>query len=105
MAKSRAGRGLITAESLEEYALIAQEVKHVEIYRRADDWRVSIYTDGLIELHSVELTLALDDLYAGVIYRTFAPSVRPEPVEGHSSVKSGVRQAHPERLLNPKRKS
>ena len=38
-------------------------------------------------------------------HRTFAPSVRPEPVEGHSSEKIGVRQAHPERFLNPKRKS
>jgi hypothetical protein len=42
--------------------------------------------------------------------RTFAPSVRPDAsassaVEGHSSVKNGVRQAHPERFLNPKRKS
>jgi Uma2 family endonuclease len=54
-------------ESLEEYVLIAQEVKHVEIYRRAEDWRVSIYTEGLIELRSVELTLALDDLYAGIM--------------------------------------
>ncbi|NJM13137.1 MAG: Uma2 family endonuclease [Synechococcaceae cyanobacterium SM1_2_3] len=39
-----------------------------------------------------------------IVNRTFAPSVRPEPVEGHSSVKNGVRQAHPERFLNLKRK-
>ena len=54
-------------ESLEEYVLIAQEVKHVEIYRRVDDWKISIYTEGVIELRSVELTLALDDLYAGIM--------------------------------------
>jgi hypothetical protein len=42
--------------------------------------------------------------------RTFVPSVRPDAstrsaVEGHSSEKIGVRPAHPERFLNPKRKS
>ena len=38
-----------------------------------------------------------------IFSRTFALSVRPEPVEGHSPVTNGVRPAHPKRFLNPKR--
>lgn len=53
-------------ESLEEYVLIAQEVKCIEIYRRADDWRVSIHTHGMVEFRSVEWMLSVDDLYEGI---------------------------------------
>jgi Uma2 family endonuclease len=51
-------------DSLEEYVLVSQEVKHVEVYRRADDWRASIHTDGAVELRSVDFLLSLDELYA-----------------------------------------
>lgn len=53
-------------ESLEEYVLVAQEVKCVEIYRRADDWQVSIHTHGVVELRSVDYLLPIDELYAGI---------------------------------------
>ena len=50
--------------SLEEYVLVSQEVKHVEVYQRADNWRASVYTDGVVELRSVDFLLSLDELYA-----------------------------------------
>lgn len=53
-------------ESLEEYVLIAQEAKCIEIFRRAEDWRVSIYTHGMVELRSVEFMLPIDGLYEGI---------------------------------------
>ena len=33
-----------------EYILVSQEEKHIEIYRRAEDWKSSVYIDGLVEL-------------------------------------------------------
>jgi Uma2 family endonuclease len=53
-------------DSLEEYVLVSQEAKYIEIYRRADGWRVSIHTDGVVELRSVEFSLSIDELYAGI---------------------------------------
>jgi Uma2 family endonuclease len=53
-------------DSLEEYVLVSQEAKYIEIYRREDGWRVSIHTDGVVELRSVEFSLSIDELYAGI---------------------------------------
>ena len=53
-------------ESLEEYVLVAQETKCIEIYRRAENWQVSIHTHGMLELRSVEFMLSIDELYAGI---------------------------------------
>lgn len=53
-------------ESLEEYVLIAQETKCIEIYRRAENWQVSIHAHGTVELRSVEFALSIDDLYEGI---------------------------------------
>jgi Uma2 family endonuclease len=50
--------------SLEEYVLVSQEAKHIDIYRRSNDWQPSTYIGGVVELHSVDLALALDELYA-----------------------------------------
>lgn len=52
--------------SLEEYMLVSQEAKHVEVYRRAEDWQSSVYIGGLVELRSVHLALVIDDVYAGM---------------------------------------
>ncbi|HAS51699.1 MAG TPA: hypothetical protein DCS21_08125 [Gammaproteobacteria bacterium] len=51
-------------ESLEEYVLVSQEARHVEIYRRVDDWQACIHIGGFIELRSVGFTLDMDELYA-----------------------------------------
>ncbi|MDQ5907950.1 MAG: hypothetical protein QG599_41 [Pseudomonadota bacterium] len=53
-------------ESLEEYVLVSQEARHVEIYRRADDWQACIHIGGLVELRSVGLALDMDELYASL---------------------------------------
>lgn len=53
-------------DSLEEYVLVAQEIRHVEIYRRAEDWRAAIHISGQVELHSVQFSLDIDELYASI---------------------------------------
>lgn len=53
-------------ESLEEYVLVSQEAKHVEVYRRADGWRASVHIGGTVELRSVNLALAIDELYSSL---------------------------------------
>ncbi|MBK8538146.1 MAG: Uma2 family endonuclease [Candidatus Competibacteraceae bacterium] len=53
-------------ESLEEYVLVSQEAKYIEIYRRMDDWQISIYTHGTVELRSVKFLLPMDELYADI---------------------------------------
>lgn len=54
--------------TLVEYVLVAQERRQVEIYRREGEvgWRYfSIEDAGTVEFASVDLSLALDALYAG----------------------------------------
>ena len=53
-------------ESLEEYVLVSQEARHVEVYRRADGWQASIHIGGVMEFRSVDFALALDEIYAGM---------------------------------------
>ena len=88
---SRPGREVFLA--LLKHGVIARPVDN---YGLPDYLRISIGA----EAENARLIEVL-----GEVLRTFAPSVRPELVEGYSSVKNGVRQAHPERFLNPKRKS
>lgn len=52
--------------SLEEYVLVSQEVRHVEVYRREDGWQAAVYIGGSVELRSVNLALAIDDIYANL---------------------------------------
>ncbi|CDH47683.1 Uma2 family endonuclease [Candidatus Contendibacter odensensis] len=52
-------------ESLEEYLLIAQEVQHVTIYRRAEDWQPLDIISGTLDVRSVGWTLDLAELYQG----------------------------------------
>jgi Uma2 family endonuclease len=53
-------------DSLEEYVLVSQEAKYIEVYRRADDSRVAVHTAGVVELRSVGFPLSIDELYAGI---------------------------------------
>lgn len=53
-------------ESLEEYVLVSQEIRHVEIYRRAEDWQAFIHISGTVELRSVDFSLDIDELYASI---------------------------------------
>jgi Uma2 family endonuclease len=52
--------------SLEEYELVSQEAKHVEVYRYEDQWQAAVHIGGMVELRSVNLTLAIDDIYANL---------------------------------------
>jgi Uma2 family endonuclease len=53
--------------TLEEYVLIAQNRPHVEIQRRADDWRPTLVTslDAIAEFRSIGLSLPLTQIYEG----------------------------------------
>lgn len=49
--------------SLEEYVLVSQEAKHVEVYRREDQWQAAVLIGGVVELRSVNFALTIDELY------------------------------------------
>lgn len=54
--------------SLEEYVLVAQEVRRVEVYRRETGWDLEVYeNEGGLSLHSVGLDLVIADVYEGVL--------------------------------------
>lgn len=54
--------------SLEEYVLVAQEVRRVEVYRRETGWDLEIYeADDDVRLRSVGLDLAIAKVYEGVL--------------------------------------
>ena len=54
--------------SLEEYVLIAQDVRRVEVYRRESGWDLEVYkTAEGFNLHCVGLSLTLADIYEGVL--------------------------------------
>ena len=54
--------------SLEEYVLVAQRTLEVIIFRRCDNWNptVLISPDDVVESHSVELSVSLEEIYEGV---------------------------------------
>lgn len=54
-------------DSLEEYVLIAQDKRQVEIYRRAEQWQALLAAENdAVRLESLGLTLNLADIYEGV---------------------------------------
>lgn len=57
--------------SLEEYVLIAQRSPLAIIFRRSRGWNFSVLTglDAIIESHSVDLSVSLKEIYAGVYAR------------------------------------
>ena len=54
--------------ALEEYVLVSQDVDEprVEIFRRNEDWQPVHYSEGDVELKSVDLSLPLAEIYEGV---------------------------------------
>lgn len=50
-------------ESLQEYVLVAQDVRRVEVYRRADDWAPSIHTEGPVRLVSLGTEVTVEAIY------------------------------------------
>ena len=53
-----------TLPSMQEYLLVAQDRRHVEVYRRANDWRVELADAGAIRLECLDATVTLDEIYA-----------------------------------------
>ncbi|MDG4557391.1 MAG: Uma2 family endonuclease [Candidatus Contendobacter sp.] len=57
--------------SLEEYVLVAQETRRVEVYRRETGWDLELYeTEGNFSLRGVGLELTLAEVYEGVLAAT-----------------------------------
>ena len=61
--KSRQYRGI---PSVREIVLVAQEARHVEVYRRNADGRFELFewSEGEFELQSVSIALSIPELYA-----------------------------------------
>jgi len=50
-------------DSLEEYVLVSQDYRQLEVFRRADQWQVTTYTQGEVPLRSLDLDVAPDAIY------------------------------------------
>lgn len=50
-------------DALEEYLLVSQDYRQVEVFRRADQWQATRYTKGEVPLHSVDLSVTIETLY------------------------------------------
>jgi Uma2 family endonuclease len=55
-----------TLPSLQEYALVAQNARRVEIYRRTNDWKAEYFDSGEIRLDCLESSVSVDAIYADV---------------------------------------
>lgn len=54
-------------DTLDEYVLVAQDSRRVEIYRRSQKWKPEFHTgDASFHIESVDLPLTLDEVYEGV---------------------------------------
>ena len=53
-----------TIASLQEYVLVAQDVRRVEVYRRTDDWAPSIHTEGPVRLACPGTEVTVEAIYA-----------------------------------------
>jgi Uma2 family endonuclease len=50
-------------DTLEEYLLVAQDYRQVEVFRRSDQWQGTRYTKGEVPLRSVDLGVTIEALY------------------------------------------
>lgn len=57
-------------ESLQEYLLVAQDMRRVEVFRRATGWQGELVEQGAIRLDCLDMDLSMDAIYADV---DFAP--------------------------------
>ncbi|WP_296755926.1 hypothetical protein [Thioalkalivibrio sp.] len=49
---------------LQEYLLVAQGLRRVEVYRRADDWAPGIHTEGPLRLACLGTEVAVEAIDA-----------------------------------------
>lgn len=50
-------------DTLEEYLLVSQDYRQVEVLRRSDQWQATRYTQGEVPLRSVELAVPIEAFY------------------------------------------
>ena len=50
-------------DTLQEYLLISQDYRQVEVFRRSDQWHGTRYTTGEVPLQSVDLAVTIDAVY------------------------------------------
>ena len=50
-------------DTLEEYVLVSQDYRQLEVFRRADQWRCTEYIEGEVPFRSVNLEVAVADIY------------------------------------------
>ena len=50
-------------DTLQEYVLVSQDYRQLEVSRRADQWRCTEYIEGEVPFHSIELSVSIDDIY------------------------------------------
>ena len=55
-----------TLPSLQEYLLVAQNARRVEVYRRTNDWKAEYFDAGEIRLDCLESSVSVDAIYADV---------------------------------------
>ncbi len=55
-----------TLTSIQEYLLVSQNRKQVEIFRRSDNWHPDIATDGDIQIQCLDCALPIDAIYQDV---------------------------------------
>jgi Uma2 family endonuclease len=55
-----------TLPSLQEYMLVAQDARRVEIYRRTNGWKTESADSGEIRLDCLDASVTLDAIYADV---------------------------------------
>lgn len=55
-----------TIPSLQEYMLVAQDVRRVEIYRRSNNWQAEYVTAGEVRFDCLDVAVTLDAIYADI---------------------------------------
>ena len=55
-----------TLPSLQEYLLVAQDRRRVEVFRRVKEWHIEVIEAGEINLHCLDTAITLDEIYAEV---------------------------------------
>jgi len=55
-----------TIPSLREYILVAQDQMRVETYRRGNDWRPEVITEGAVSVECLDVDIAIETIYEDV---------------------------------------
>lgn len=58
-----------TLDSLQEYAVVEQNIMRVDIFRRVDDWNATRYEKGDdVEFQSIDLTVPIAEIYDRILF-------------------------------------